>query len=110
MKHRPAAQKTQLPALRLARFEHYTKARSAQILHIGSYDDEDSTLEHLHEEFLPTNGLAPKGHQVEDHPAPARHRSYTVGRSPTEAGWRGGGPLSALPRSGLVAGLLACAG
>ncbi len=75
-----AAQKTQLPALRLARFEHYTEARSAQIPHIGSYDDEGSTLEHLHEEFLPANGLTPRGRQVEDHPAPARHRSYIAER------------------------------
>lgn len=60
-----AAQKKRLPALRLVRFEHYTEGRSAQILHIGSYDDEGPTLQSLHEEFLPANGLAPAGRHHE---------------------------------------------
>jgi hypothetical protein len=60
-----AAQKKRLPALPLVRFERYTEGRSAQILHVGSYDDEGPTLERLHVEFLPANGLVPTGRHHE---------------------------------------------
>jgi hypothetical protein len=33
----------------------------AQILHIGSYDDEGPTLKRLHEDWLPANGLTETG-------------------------------------------------
>jgi len=33
----------------------------AQIMHLGSYDDEGPTLARLHEEFLPENGLIENG-------------------------------------------------
>ena len=60
-----ARQKKQSAALGLVRFERYAEGRSAQILHIGSYDDEGPTLERLHAEFLPANGLAPVGRHHE---------------------------------------------
>jgi hypothetical protein len=60
-----AARKKQVPALGLVRFERYAEGRSAQILHVGSYDDEGPVLERLHDEFLPANGLAPVGRHHE---------------------------------------------
>lgn len=60
-----AAEAKRSPALGLVRFERYPEGRSAQILHIGSYDDEGPVLERLHDEFLPANGLAPTGRHHE---------------------------------------------
>lgn len=60
-----AAQKKQLPALGLVRFERYAEGCSVQILHVGSYDDEGPTLARLHDEYLPAHGLAPTGHHHE---------------------------------------------
>ncbi|MEO5743470.1 MAG: GyrI-like domain-containing protein [Terracoccus sp.] len=62
---RAVALKKRLPALALVRFERYSEGRSAQILHVGSYDDEGPTLKRLHDEFLPTHDLAPSGRHHE---------------------------------------------
>ena len=62
---RAAALKKRLPALALVRFERYSEGRSAQILHVGSYDDEGPTLTMLHDEFLPAHDLAPSGRHHE---------------------------------------------
>ncbi|HEY0169072.1 MAG TPA: GyrI-like domain-containing protein [Jatrophihabitans sp.] len=67
-----AAQRRQLPALGLIRFERWAEGRSAQILHVGSYDDEGATLERLHAEFLPAHGLAPRGRHHEIYLSDAR--------------------------------------
>ena len=58
-------QRKGLPALELMRFERFAEGRSVQILHIGPYDDEGPTLQRLHEEFLPANGLLPRGRHHE---------------------------------------------
>ncbi|WP_346773868.1 GyrI-like domain-containing protein [Rhodococcus sp. X156] len=60
-----AAAEKDLPALELARFEPYPEGRSAQILHVGSYDSEGPTLQRLHQEFLPAQGLRPSGRHHE---------------------------------------------
>lgn len=39
------------------RLESLNEGLSAQIMHIGSYDDETPTLLKLHDEWLPENGL-----------------------------------------------------
>ncbi len=39
------------------RLERYDEGLCAQILHVGSYDDETPTLLRLHDEWLPQNGL-----------------------------------------------------
>lgn len=39
------------------RFEPYVEGRSLQILHIGSYDDEEPILKRLHEEVMPALGV-----------------------------------------------------
>ena len=62
---RLAAQQKSLPALSLVRFERFVEGRSAQILHVGSYDDEGPTLARLHDEFLPAHGLVPRGRHHE---------------------------------------------
>lgn len=62
---RAAAQKKRLPGLGRVRFERYAEGRSVQVLHVGPYDDEGPTLERLHDEFLPANGLVPSGRHHE---------------------------------------------
>jgi hypothetical protein len=55
-----------LPGLPKLRLEAYHEGLSAQILHIGSYDDEGPTLHQLHYEFIPQNGyeMAGKHHEI----------------------------------------------
>jgi hypothetical protein len=52
-------------ALDLVRLGSYHEGLSVQILHVGSYDDEGPTLERLHEEFIPQNGLEMRSRQHE---------------------------------------------
>lgn len=81
-----AARKYDRPALGRVRFERYTEGRCVQILHVGSYDDEGPTLERLHREFLPANGLAPTGRHHEIYLSDARRtepaRLRTILRQP----------------------------
>jgi hypothetical protein len=81
-----ARAKKPLPALDLLRFERYTEGLSAQILHVGPYDDEGPTLERLHGEFLPAEGLAPRGRHHEIYLSDARRiepaRLRTILRQP----------------------------
>jgi hypothetical protein len=50
-----------LVAVPLLRLETYAEGLSAQILHIGSYDDEGPTLLRLHQSWLPENGYIENG-------------------------------------------------
>lgn len=54
------------PALDRLRLERLHEGRSAQILHVGSYDDEAPTLARLHDEWMPQHGLTFNGphHEV----------------------------------------------
>ena len=54
------------PALDELRLEHLHEGPSAQILHVGSYDDEAPTLARLHDEWMPQQGLTFNGlhHEV----------------------------------------------
>jgi hypothetical protein len=54
------------PALDVLRLEHLHEGLSAQILHVGSYDDEAPTLARLHDEWMPQHGLTFNGahHEV----------------------------------------------
>ncbi|WP_369138310.1 GyrI-like domain-containing protein [Modestobacter versicolor] len=76
----------QLPALGLVRLERFTEGRSAQVLHVGPYDDEGPVLQRLHEEFLPAHGLVPVGRHHEVYLSDARRtapaRLRTVLRQP----------------------------
>lgn len=49
------------PALDLVRLLELHEGRSAQILHVGSYDDEAPTLARLHDEWMPARGLTFNG-------------------------------------------------
>jgi hypothetical protein len=53
------------PALDLVRFETFTEGPAAQVMHIGSYDDETPTIASLHQ-FIEANGnaLAGKHHEI----------------------------------------------
>ena len=48
-------------ALEKVRMESYHEGLSVQIMHIGSYDEEEPTLMDLHQEFLPGNGYNENG-------------------------------------------------
>ena len=50
-----------LPALPKLRLEMYHEGLAAQILHIGSYDDEGPVLHRMHAEFIPQNGYEMQG-------------------------------------------------
>ena len=81
-----AARKKPHAALDRVRMETYAEGRSVQILHVGSYDDEAPTLERLHAEFLPANGLEPTGRHHEIYLSDARKvepaRLRTILRQP----------------------------
>ena len=47
------------------RLEAFEEGLSAQILHIGPYSEEGPTLERLHTQFMPDNGLDWNGHHHE---------------------------------------------
>jgi hypothetical protein len=56
-----ALAKKKLSTIAHVRHETLREATSAQVLHIGSYDDETPLLTHLHHEYLPANNLVPTG-------------------------------------------------
>lgn len=60
------------PALDRLRLEQLHEGPSAQILHIGSYDDEAPTLARLHDEWMPQRGLTFNGHHHEVYLSDAR--------------------------------------
>ncbi len=58
--------KTGAPGLEKVRLEWLEEGLSAQILHVGPYDDEGPVLKRLHEDWLPAQGLLPtsKHHEI----------------------------------------------
>jgi hypothetical protein len=64
--------KKALPGLEFIRMERYHEGLSAQILHIGSYDDEAPTLHRLHTHWLPEHGYAERGKHHEIYLSDAR--------------------------------------
>jgi hypothetical protein len=60
------SQKKELPALKKLYWEVYHEGLCAQILHLGSYDDEGPVLSRLHKEWMPENGYTFNGkhHEV----------------------------------------------
>lgn len=61
-----ALAKKKLPTIAHVRHETLHEGTCAQVLHIGSYDDETPLMTTLHEEYLPARGLTPAGlhHEV----------------------------------------------
>lgn len=62
---RAALAKKGLPAINEVRHETLEEGTSAQVLHIGPYDDEGPVLARLHDEYLAANGLRMSGHHHE---------------------------------------------
>jgi hypothetical protein len=69
--------KKKLPAIGTVRPLVLSEGRSAQLIHIGSYDDEGPALARLHQEFIPGNAL---------HEAGLHHEIYLSDPRKTEAG------------------------
>jgi len=81
-----ARRKKTLSALDHLRVELLEEGRAAQVLHIGSYDDEGPVIAKLHEQFLPGHGLEPIGkhHEIylSDPRKVAPERLKTILRQP----------------------------
>jgi hypothetical protein len=60
-----ALAKKKLPAIAAVRYQTLTEGRCAQVLHIGSYDDEAPILADLHHEYLAAHHLEPAGQHHE---------------------------------------------
>lgn len=84
-----ALAKKGLPAIELVRRKTLHEGRCAQVLHVGSYDDEGPILAELHEQYMPDNGLGFNGlhHEVYigDPRRTAPERLKTVLRQPVKA-------------------------
>ncbi|MEJ2758934.1 MAG: GyrI-like domain-containing protein [Anaerolineales bacterium] len=76
-------------ALEKVRLERYHEGLSAQIMHIGSYDDEGPTLARLHQTWLPENSYTENGlhHEIDlsDPRRVAPEKLKTVLRQPVKA-------------------------
>jgi len=60
-----AGEKKNLPALSKLRLETLEEGLVAQIMHIGSYDEEAPTLARLHQEWIPQHGFVENGRHHE---------------------------------------------
>lgn len=80
--------KKKLPTIAQVRHLTLHEGRSAQVLHIGSYDDEAPVLHELHHTYLAANGLRPTGlhHEIylSDPRRTAPEKLRTVLRQPVE--------------------------
>jgi hypothetical protein len=83
-----ARQKKKLPAIDLVGLELLDEGLCAQLLHVGSYDDETPALARLHGTVLPSRGLRERGkhHEVYlgDPRRAAPEKLRTVLRQPVE--------------------------
>lgn len=83
-----ALSKKKLPTI--SQLRHFTlhEGSSAQVLHIGSYDDEAPVLYELHHTYLAANGLRPSGlhHEIylSDPRKTAPEKLKTILRQPAE--------------------------
>lgn len=84
-----ALTKRNLPALSNVRSETLHEGNSAQVLHLGPYDDETPILTRLHHEYLPANNTREAGlhHEVylSDPRGTDPARLRTILRQPVEA-------------------------
>jgi hypothetical protein len=84
------SRKKDLPALPKLRLESYHEGLSAQILHIGSYDDEGPVLARLHKQWIPEHGYVENGKHHEIYLSDARRveasKLKTVLRQPIRKG------------------------
>ncbi|HSA48681.1 MAG TPA: GyrI-like domain-containing protein [Yinghuangia sp.] len=84
-----ALTKKELPAIADIRTETLHEGTSAQVLHIGSYDDETPILARLHDDYLPASNLRETGphHEIylSDPRRTAPAKLKTILRQPVEA-------------------------
>lgn len=84
-----ALAKKKLPTIADVRRETLHERTSAQLLHVGPYDDEGPALARLHDEYLAANGLRMAGHHHEIYLGDPRRtepaKLRTVLRQPVEA-------------------------
>ena len=77
-----------LPAIAHVRRETLHEGTSAQLLHVGPYDDEGPALAKLHDEYLAANNLRMAGHHHEiylgDHRRTEPAKRRTILRQPVE--------------------------
>lgn len=70
------------------RFETISEGRCVQTLHVGSYDDEAPVLAQMHDVFMPSQGVRPRGthHEIylSDPRRTAPSRLRTILRQPVE--------------------------
>jgi len=70
------------------RFEEFHEGMSVQTLHVGPYDDEGPVIARMHDEFMPAQGLTPRGRHHEIYLSDARRtdpsRLRTILRQPVE--------------------------
>ncbi|MGM1065126.1 GyrI-like domain-containing protein [Saccharothrix sp. Mg75] len=83
-----ALAKKGLPAIAEVRRETLHEGTCAQVLHIGSYDDETPLMAALHDEYLPSHDLVPAGEHHEVYVGDPRRtdpaRLRTVIRQPVK--------------------------
>ena len=83
-----ALAKKALSAIEKVHHHVLEEGTSAQLLHVGSYDDEGPALERLHHEYLPENGLRLAGLHHEIYLSDARRteptKLRTILRQPVE--------------------------
>jgi hypothetical protein len=60
-----ALARKKVPAIEAVEHETLHEGRCAQVLHVGSYDDETPVMTALHTAYLPSNGLTERGHHHE---------------------------------------------
>jgi len=84
-----ALAKKDLPTIAAVRREPLHEGTCAQLLHVGSYDDEGPALAELHHEYLAAHNLRMTGHHHEiylgDHRRTEPAKRRTILRQPVEA-------------------------
>lgn len=79
-------EKKGLSAVERVRFEQLDEGKCVQTLHIGPYSEEGPTIGRMHDEFLPGEGMAPRGRHHEIYLSDARRtdpsRLRTILRQP----------------------------
>ncbi|MFE6128909.1 GyrI-like domain-containing protein [Streptomyces sp. NPDC056437] len=84
-----AIEKKDLAAGDRVRFGEFHEGTSVQVLHIGPYNEEGPTIARMHDEYMPQQGLKPRGDHHEIYLSDARRtdpsRLRTILRQPVES-------------------------
>lgn len=84
-----AIEKKDLAAGDRVRLDEFHEGKSVQVLHTGPYNQEGPTISRMHDEFMPQEGLKPRGNHHEIYLSDARRvdpsRLRTILRQPVES-------------------------